>query len=119
MWPALIIASMSITIFFLIREPSIKKPTRLPDTSELIQKLQVDQSSSCWNRFRSLSESAWQEVRDNHKYMFCFVCLLVSRLMNVMFAVYIQLWVMSFQKSGVIETQEASDGVYRNIVILA
>lgn len=37
--------------------------------------------------------------------------------MNVLFAVYIQLWVISFQKTGVLESKEESDAIYRNIII--
>ena len=57
------------------------------------------------------------EIREKPKYVFVFVCLMVSRLMNILFAIYIQLWVMSFLKAGVLETKEESDKTYRNIVI--
>ena len=66
---------------------------------------------------KSLTEEVWQECKERPKYIFCFICLLVSRLMNVLFAVYIQLWVMSFQKSGLLASKKESDAVYRNIVI--
>ena len=39
--------------------------------------------------------------------------------MNVLFAVYIQLWVLSFEKTGIIGSKEEADAVYRNLVILA
>ena len=39
LWPALIVASMAVTIVFLIREPTIKKPEKLLDTTEYIKNL--------------------------------------------------------------------------------
>lgn len=66
---------------------------------------------------KTLTEEALQECKERPKYIFCFICLLVSRLMNVLFAVYIQLWVMSFQKSGLLASKKESDAIYRNIVI--
>ena len=51
------------------------------------------------------------------KYIFCFICLMISRLMNILFAVYIQLWVMSFYKQGVLADRDESDSVYFRIVL--
>ena len=46
--------------------------------------------------FRSLTNEAWEDIKLMKKYLFCFICLLVSRLIVVLFSVYLQLWVMSF-----------------------
>ena len=41
---------------------------------------------------------------------------MVSRLMSVLFSVYLQLWVMSFEKSGVLSSKEESDAIYMRVV---
>ena len=78
---------------------------------------EADIRLSCFARMNRLTKVAWRECRRQPKYLFCFICLLVSRLMNALFAVYIQLWVISFQKTGVLATKRDSDYVYRNIFL--
>ena len=51
------------------------------------------------------------------KYIFCFICLIASRLITVLFSVYMQLWVISFEKRGILPDKETSDAIYRNIII--
>ena len=51
------------------------------------------------------------------KYIFCFVCLIVSRLISVLFSVYMQLWIMSFWQLGTLSDKEESDAIYRNVII--
>lgn len=51
------------------------------------------------------------------KYFFCFICVTTSRLISVLFSVYMQLWIMSFHKNGVLETTEEADAIYMRIVI--
>ena len=76
-----------MSMIFLIREPSIKKHRPMPDGHIVDEP--VDTHRSFWAKFKSLSKSAWHECKRRPKYIFCFICLLVSRLMNVLFAVYI------------------------------
>ena len=40
----------------------------------------------------------------------------MSRLIAVLFSVYLQLWIMSFQKSGVLSSTEESDAIYMKVV---
>ena len=67
-------------------------------------------------KFKYLTSEALNEVLERPKYIFCFVCLLVSRLIAVLFSVYLQLWVMSFQQSGVLASKEESDAIYMRVV---
>ena len=69
-----------------------------------------------WEKFRFLTSKSWQEIKQRPKYFFCFICLLVSRLIAVLFSVYLQLWIMSFQKSGVLSSTEESDAIYMKVV---
>ena len=67
-------------------------------------------------KFKYLTSEACNEVLERPKYIFCFICLLVSRLIAVLFSVYLQLWVMSFQQSGVLASKEESDAIYMRVV---
>ena len=67
-------------------------------------------------KFRRLTAECWEEIKLKKKYMFCFVCLLVSRLIVVLFSVYLQLWVMSFQQTGVLSSKEEADGIYMRVM---
>lgn len=42
---------------------------------------------------------------------------MVSRLITILFSVYMQLWVISFEKKGVLASKDVSDAIYRNIII--
>ena len=95
---------MTFPLIFMIREPKVKK---LPNP-EPVAKV---------NRMLTLTKEVMLEIRQKPKYIFVFICSMVSRLMNILFAVYVQLWVMSFQKSGVLASKEQSDKTYRDIVI--
>ena len=68
------------------------------------------------SKFKRLTDEAWKEVKTRPKYLFCFICLLVSRLIAVLFSVYLQLWIMSFEKSGVLSSKEESDSIYMRVV---
>ena len=51
------------------------------------------------------------------KYIFCFICLLVSRLVSVLFSVYMQLWILSFEQSGLLASKGEADAVYMRVVV--
>ena len=101
--PALVIFGMATSLIFLIREPTIKNHTKGEDGKRIDEP--VDNNLSVVSQVNSLCKQVWQECQRKPKYIFCFVCLIVSRLMNVLFAVYIQLWVMSFKETGVLASK--------------
>lgn len=105
--PAIVVGSLALPLIFLVREPTIKKSKSETDASR----------APLWQRVKRQTSIVLVELRERQKYYFCFVSLLVSRLMNVLFAVYVQLWVMSFHKAGILESKRESDIIYRNIVI--
>lgn len=102
-------------MIWLVREPTIKQHI-LTEQGRVDEA--VDQNQPFWDKLKRLSSEAWVECKSRPKYVFCFVCICISRLMNILFGVYIQLWVMSFQKQGIIESKEESDAIYRNIVLV-
>ena len=112
--PAAAVAALSTVLIFLVREPKIKQQPITPRAGQTIEEANSD--ITFWERFRSLTKEAWHECKTKPKYIFCFICLMVSRLMSVLFSVYLQLWVMSFEKSGVLSSKEESDAIYMRVV---
>ena len=45
------------------------------------------------------------------------MCLLVSRLVWVLFSVYLQLWIMSFVENGVLASKADSERIYMLVVV--
>ena len=43
--------------------------------------------------------------------------MIVTRFMNVIVSTYLQLWIISFQKSGVLTSKDESDITYRNLIL--
>ena len=81
------IGAISVSLIWLVRD---HKPN--------LKAMQHDNSSemTVLVKFKYLTSEAGKEVWERPKYIFCFICLLVSRLIAVLFSVYLQLWVMSF-----------------------
>jgi len=87
--PAVIIATMTLSLIFLIREPTIKQCKKMPDGTVVVSPNKVIEDMPFWPRVKKLTAEAFEEIKERPKYIFVFVCLIVSRLMNVLFAVYI------------------------------
>ena len=99
-----------------MREPTLKSDEPNPETVEQ-KSTELPQEPTRWERAAKITIEVYHECAQRPKYIFCFICLLVSRLVNVLFSTYFQLWVMSFQNSGVLESNEESDSIYANIII--
>lgn len=92
--PAIVVGTFSVSLIFMIREPTIKEHRLLPDGTR--EDEIVDRNVGTWERLSTITSVVFSEIAEKPKYVFVFVCITVSRLMNILFAVYIQLWVMSF-----------------------
>jgi len=66
-----------------------------------------------------LTEDAWKECVQRPKYLFVFVCLTGSRLIFVLFSVYLQLWIISYEESGVLSSKKEADSVYMTVVTIS
>ena len=126
--PGLIIGLVSTVLIFLVRDPKIKDPN--PDvSSDSDTSIELDNYSTnyenpnvplapgVWSKVKNLTLVAKHECRRDPKYLYVFMCLFVSRLIGVLFSVYLQLWVMNFFKTGVIATKEQSDQLYMSIIL--
>ena len=47
------------------------------------------------------------------------MCLLGSRLIVVLFSVYLQLWNISYEESGVLASKKESDSIYMTVVTIS
>mmetsp|Transcript_17153 Transcript_17153/g.23130 ORF Transcript_17153/g.23130 Transcript_17153/m.23130 type:complete len:212 (+) Transcript_17153:838-1473(+) len=63
-----------------------------------------------------LTIDTFKECRQRPKYLFVFVCLMGSRLIVVLFSVYLQLWIISYEESGVLANKAESDSIYMYVV---
>jgi len=61
----------------------------------------------------------WSIISADLKYPLCFLSALVMRLVSVLFAVYMILWLGSFVHTGQIQDQTQVLMVYRQIVIIS
>ena len=79
------IATLTIFLAFLIREPTIRDkslPTSNPNDDVSI----CDVEMTTGQKLKKLSSDVWQEVKERPKYTFVFVCLLSSRIIIVLFS---------------------------------
>ena len=58
----------------------------------------------------------FEESKRKPKYIFCFFSMMVSRLVTVLFSVYLQMWIYSFIDSQVIEDKFEAKRIYTRIV---
>ena len=112
--PAIIIAGFASIIVFLIREPKIKQPLNDTNNPENIPVVEM----TFWGRLALLSRDTWKECKDRPKYPFAFVCQIGTRLLSILFSVYMQLWIMSFVETGVIESKSDSEAIYMKVMAI-
>ena len=43
-----------------------------------------------------------QEVKKDMKYLFCFIAVMVTKLIQVLYSVYLVLWITDFARRGVL-----------------
>ena len=78
------IATLTIFLAFLIREPKIRDkslPTSNPNDADV-----AEVTLTTKQKLMKLSADVWQEVKERPKYTFVFVCLLSSRIIIVLFS---------------------------------
>ena len=108
--PALLLSPLAISLCFTTREPQISE-----EKLETAQ-LSSNRSTSVLDRGIKRFKLFCSECKTKPKYILCF-CMVVTRFMNVITSIYLQLWIISFQHSGVLTSKDESDIAYRNIVI--
>ena len=111
--PGISVATLTLVLIFFMREPRLKLQGPENRSSE------QNAAPSQQHLLQIITQEVWNECVQKPKYIFCFICFMVSRLISILFSVTIQLWIMSFQKSGVLATNEDSDLIYRNVIILS
>lgn len=115
MAPAIIIAGFASIIVFLIREPKIKHPpieNNNPENGPVVE-------MTFWGKLALLSRDTWNECKNRPKYPFTFICLVGTRLISILFSVYMQLWIMSFVETGVLETKSDSEAIYMKVMAIS
>lgn len=85
--PACFVFTASISLIWMVREPKIKEHRRLEDGTR--EDEEVDPNEGCMPRFNRLTRTVWEEIKKKPKYALCFALLMISRLMNILFAVFI------------------------------
>ena len=85
--PACFVFTASISLIWMVREPTIKEHRRLEDGTR--EDEEVDPNEGCMPRFNRLTRTVWEEIKEKPKYALCFALLMISRLMNILFAVFI------------------------------
>ena len=114
--PAAILAGISITLIFLIREPKLKAKRNTQQEEGEVTMENANQPEG-WSKIKYLTKQLVEECQRKPKYIFCFICLLVSRLISVLFSVYMQLWILSFEKSGLLASKHEADSIYLRVVV--
>ena len=55
-------------------------------------------------KIRYLTGRVWTVVTSDIKYLFCFVAVMMTSLVQVLYSIYLVLWIDSFVHSGALES---------------
>lgn len=108
--PTIVLGILIVPLFFLIREPTLKVKQ---------MKNEEDMPLSFSERTAIVVSEVWKESIRRPKYILSFLTMMSCRLFVTLFSIYLQLWVISFEKSGVLASKEEADRVYRNYVFVS
>lgn len=98
--PALFFCVLIVVLIFFLSEPALE-----------LEKGEGNQESSqpkspLWSRLKIIVSEVWRESKEQPKYIFTFINMMACRLFVTLFSVYLQMWVLSFEKSGVLESKQ-------------
>ena len=67
-------------------------------------------------KFKFLTGRLKEEILSDGKYLFCFISVTVTKLLQVLYSVYLMLWILNFVETGVLVDQDEAKIVYKNIL---
>jgi len=70
-------------------------------------------------KFKYLSARLWEVTTTEVKYILCFFCAMVIRLIGVLYSIYLLLWFNSFIEKGEFADENGALNAYRKIVMAA
>ena len=111
-----------LVVVSMIREPVIKrKRYRLiqVDNDEPESSTLEEADDSLCSRIKELSHRVWVTTSSDVSYFVAFYGSLIIRLIQVLFAVYLLLWVTSFVDSGYFESEAQAMSCYQLISVIA
>lgn len=112
---AILVAAATTGVIYTIREPSIKDYRIMPDGTRDVSP--YDPNLTFWERVKKLTSEAWHEILTRPKYLLIFILLAISRLINIMLQVYIQLWMIGYTKNGILKDTEHQNNAYSKFII--
>ena len=59
-----------------------------------------------------------EEVNKDAKYVLCFAAVTVVKLVQVLYSVYLVLWIASFIQEGVLENDAEAKTIYKNVLTI-
>ena len=112
---AVILFVLTISISFCLREPRIRAHEKIEEESlqEATKRL------SCWEKTKYLTDCVKQEINKDFKYLFCFVAAMVTKLVQVLYSVYLILWITDFVERGVLQDNDEAKTLYKNVMVYA
>ena len=66
-----------------------------------------------------MTDCVWQEINKDRKYLFCFVAAMVTKLVQVLYSVYLVIWITDFVEKGVLQDNDEAKTLYKNFMVYA
>ena len=58
-----------------------------------------------WQKVKYITGRIYTTIANDSKYIFCFVAVLMTSLVAVLYSIYLILWITSFVITGVLESE--------------
>lgn len=67
-------------------------------------------------KVRYLTSKVLKEITSDIKYPICFLGVMVTKLVAILYSIYLMLWMTSFVESGVLESDERAKTLYSQVL---
>ena len=120
---------MSFASLFMLKEPELKmnkrKELRRESEGETARSSNSNPSSqstdacldmSLSEKVQYLTSRVAELVMSDIKYPLCFLGVMVSKLVTILYSIYLMLWMTSFVSTGVVESDERVKTLYSEVL---
>ena len=138
---AVVLALLSVFLFYFVREPVIKD--HVLKTNKAIQEKDdnaadnnaADNNAADNNatdnleettatmtkceKIKYLTSAVIDLLKSDLKYTLCFIAWMSTSLIQILYAIYLMLWVTEFVHTGVLDNNEEAKTIYKNTMTIA
>ena len=113
-------------LFYFVREPVIKdhvlktnKAIQQEDDNEVGIVEETTATMTKCEKIKYLTSAVIELLKSDLKYTLCFIAWMSTGLIQILYTIYLMLWVTEFVHTGVLDNNEEAKTIYKNTMAIA